>query len=381
MPEQEEPYGGFVRDGIVNLENWKKQKVRICFILNEAGGRGEMPHYPDGSDLAAEWNEKGSFSKFMFKLSVWTKAIQDSFNPPNTYNKGDVSKIRDELIRSIAIVNIKKSDGQRRSDFELLQRFAAEDAEELKKELELVNPNIIICGENMKFLRGKRPEEEGAKRNFVFYEDELKQIAKFTYLWGSKLVLSLWTPANFFGTISSNTLNYYAVREISRAALKALALKNARAKIKKENDAAHERKLKEKAARAQAKKLQAEGNAQPAGNATPAENVKPAEAATAETTAKPEEAVKAPETTATTTEAVKPEETVKAAETATPTETAKPAETAKAEKTTKTTRTKKTAKTEETVKAEETAATEETPKKKTTRTRKTAQKDTEETKE
>lgn len=223
--KHEPPYGGFVRDGIVNLESWKKQKVRICFVLNEAGGRFDMEHYPDGHDLAAEWNEKGSFSKFMFKLCVWTKAVQDAFVAPVTYSKSEVSKIRDDLIRSIAIVNIKKSEGDRHSDFELIQNFANEDAEEIKKELELVNPNIIICCETLKFLRGKPPEEEGAKRTHVFYDNELKQIAKWSYLWGSKLVLSMWTPANFVGTISSNTINYYAVRESCRAALKAFSQK------------------------------------------------------------------------------------------------------------------------------------------------------------
>lgn len=233
--EKEPPYGGFVRDGIINLENWKKQKVRICFLLNEAGGRFDMEHYPDGFDLAAEWNEKGAFSKFMFKLAVWTKAIQDSFNAPSTYVKQDVVNMRNELIRSIAVVNIKKSDGQRRSNFEVLQRFASEDAEEIKHELELVNPNIIICGENFRFLRGKRPEEEGAKRDRVFYDDEIKHIAKWTYLWGSKLILSLWTPANFVGTISSNTINYYAVREICRASLKAFTTKREKQKRAEEN--------------------------------------------------------------------------------------------------------------------------------------------------
>ena len=225
MPEQETPYGGFIRDGIINLENWKKQKVRICFILNEAGGYNDLEKFPNGADLAADWNERGSFSTFMFKLAVWTKAIQDSFVAPITYNKQEVMKIRDELIRSIAIVNIKKTDGQKRSNFEILQRFASEDAEELKRELELVNPNIIICGENFRFLRGKRPEEEGAKRDRVFYSDEIKQIAKLTYLWGSKLIFSLWTPANFVGTISSNTINYYAVREMCRASMKAFTQK------------------------------------------------------------------------------------------------------------------------------------------------------------
>lgn len=348
LPEQEEPYGGFVRDGIVNLESWKQQKVRICFILNEAGGRFDMEHYPDGFDLAAEWNEKGSFSKFMFKLAVWTKAIQDAFSPPITYKKSDVSKIRDDLIRSIAIVNIKKSDGQRRSDFSVLQRFANEDAEELKRELELVNPNIIICGENLKFLREpfipkppkKKEGEEGSdttvapaesetkietvepivkvesteseqvaefkpvilppfredgKRNYVFLSSELKQVSKFTYIWGSKLVFSMWTPANFMGTISSNTLNYYAVREIVRASLKAFGDKQRKQKIHQMAEQRHQEKLKlkqERLAQKQAKEAAQQGSQTDAKTATattpkPAAEVKPATAATPTAEIKP----------------------------------------------------------------------------------------------
>lgn len=369
MPEQEEPYGGFVRDGIVNLESWKQQKVRICFILNEAGGRFDMVHYPDGSDLAAEWNEKGSFSKFMFKLSVWIKAIQDAFGQPITYKKSDVAKIRDDLIRSIAVINIKKSDGQRHTDFSVLQHFAIEDAEELRRELELVNPNIIICSENLKFLREpftpkppkngtegeegtaeisensetaetdesvtvpatENPDENGSaletevkskkrskkfdstesalvasfkpiflpryredgKRNYVFNTDELQHIAKFTYLWGNKLVFSMWTPANFMGTISSNTVNYYAVREVVRASLKAFGEYQKRQKIKQMNEQRHQEKLqkkeeaqKKKEAKAQAK--QAKEATQSAAAPAPAESAaKPAETPAPEVAAQP----------------------------------------------------------------------------------------------
>lgn len=131
----EAPYGGFVRDGIINLENWKKQKVRICFVLNEAGGYDDLEKFPNGTDLTADWNERGSFSTFMFKLCVWTKAIQDAFMPPVTYVKKEVMSLRDELIRSIAIVNLKKSDGQRNSDYSLIKKFAMADAAELRQEL------------------------------------------------------------------------------------------------------------------------------------------------------------------------------------------------------------------------------------------------------
>ena len=310
MPEQENPYGGFVRDGIINLESWKKQKVRICFILNEAGGRNEMEQYPDNFDLTAEWNEKGSFSKFMFKLCVWTRAIQDAFAPPVTYRKSEVVKMRDEVIRSIAVVNIKKSDGQRKSDWEVLQHFANEDADEIRRELEILNPNVIICCENMKFLREPLPipkkkkadgEENGdataetetaetvaaetetvetaptPNLKYVFGAKDLQQISKFTYVWGSKLVFSLWTPANFFGTISSNTINYYAIRGVARAAMKAFTERQKRQKIKQIAEENAKRNAEKKAQR----KAELEAKqAQKAQNATPAENPAPKPAAT-----------------------------------------------------------------------------------------------------
>ena len=319
MPEQETPYGGFVRDGIVNIESWKKEKVRICFILNEAGGRNEDEHYPEGFDLAAEWNEKGSFSKFMFKLCVWTKAIQDAFGAPITYKKADVLKIRDDLIRSIAVVNVKKSDGQRRSDFEVLKHFANEDADELRRELELVNPNIIICAENIKFLReplppkpkkpSKKSEDETSetsetaetvsaetaepveavtpeqleieKKNYLFHVEDLQYVSKFAYLWGNKLVFSMWTPANFMGTISSNTINYYAVREVVRAALKAFGDKQKRQKIKEMNDKRHEEKLQKKAEVQQKKAAKAANK--PAETPAPAAQNAPAQVETPKT--------------------------------------------------------------------------------------------------
>lgn len=227
--DHEAPFGKFVRDGIVNFDNWKKQKVRICFVLHEASGYADNEKFPNGHDVAAEWNEKGAFSKFMFKLAVWTKAVNDAFAAvPSTYVKKEVVAIRHDLIRSIAIVNIKKSDGQMRPNFELVKNFASVDAEELRRELEIINANIIIFGDNYFYMVGERPQpEEGApedapppKRIFPIYQDEVTVVSKFAYSWNNKLLLRYWTPANFKGTLSSNTINYYAVREITRAALK-----------------------------------------------------------------------------------------------------------------------------------------------------------------
>lgn len=237
----EEPYGKFIRDGIVNFDNWKKQKVRICFVLHEASGYTDLEKFPNGHDVAAEWNEKGSFSKFMFKLAVWTRAVNDAFAPaPVTYVKKEVLAVNHDLIRSIAVVNLKKSDGQKRPTPDLVKNFAVTDAEEIRRELEIINANIILFCDNFFYAVGERPKpEEGApadapppKRTSAIYTDEIKPIAKFAYTWNNKLLMRLWTPANFYGTLSSNTINYYALREIMRSALKVFGQKSAAAKAK-----------------------------------------------------------------------------------------------------------------------------------------------------
>ncbi len=238
----EPPYGNFVRDGIINMDFWRKQKVRICFVLNEAGGYEDLEAYPEGHDLAAEWNEKGSFTKFMFKLAVWTRAINDAFVAPVTYSKKQIVAVKDDLIRSIAVVNLKKSDGHKRQDYNLIKNFAMEDAEEIRTELDMLKANIIICCGNFYSICGRRPEpvapaegeenpapapepETNPKRERVFYFGELAPLSKFTFTWDKRLVFNLWTPAQFNNPFTSNTINYYAVRGIVRSALKAFGQK------------------------------------------------------------------------------------------------------------------------------------------------------------
>ena len=234
MPH-EPPFGGFVRDGIVNLDVWKKQKLRICFLMNEASGYTDREKFPNGTDVAAEWNEKGAFTKFMFKVAVWTKAVHDAFAAPTTYSKKEIivkretdgRSMADDLIRSIAIVNLKKSDGQKKTDLEHVKRFATNDAEEIRRELDLIKANVIICCGNFSALCGQKPAKETRRRKSVFFNEELERVSKFAFALDKRLVLTLWTPAQFVGTMSSNTIAYYAVREICRAAFKVFGKKPA----------------------------------------------------------------------------------------------------------------------------------------------------------
>ena len=223
--DHEPPFGRFVRDGVVNLDEWKKQKLRICFLLPEASGFDNLEMYPEGAvcDVAQVWNEKGAFTRFMQMAAFWTQAVYDATQPPVTYHKKQINKKQNELIRSVAVVNIKKSDGQLKSVPDSVKHFARTDAAEIRKELEIIKANIIICSGIYPLLHGERPEEElpEGERKFVFYNDELILGAQRAYKWGkNKLVIDAWPAAQKYKPASSKCLNYYAIREIVRAGIK-----------------------------------------------------------------------------------------------------------------------------------------------------------------
>lgn len=222
----EPPYGKFVRDGIVNPDKWAIQEPKICFIMPEAGGYADVEAYPNGHDLAAQWKEKGCFTPLMFKFAIWVQAVYDAIFDPIPYVKKPIHDQRHDLIRAIAIVNVKKSDGQLAPDYRLTKRFAHEDATELRKEIELINPDVILCCSTFRYLVGKRPpEEEGKvrrKRDFVFYKDELKEGSKDAYRWDDKLVMDFYHPAQIIYPMVKNTMQYYSVREFCRSGIATL---------------------------------------------------------------------------------------------------------------------------------------------------------------
>ena len=226
MPH-EAPYGKFVRDGIINPDKWAKQEPKICFVMPEAGGYDDNEKFPNGHDLAAEWNEKGCFTKLMFKFAVWIQAVYDSFFDPVPYVKKQIIDQKNDLLRAVAIVNVKKSDGHKVPDYKNVQKFAQEDATELRKEIELINPDVILCCNTFKTICRQRPEDDTPekpkrKRAAVFYNDEVVKGSKCAYRWGDKLIMDFWHVAQFQYPMTMNNVHYYTVREFVRAGIASL---------------------------------------------------------------------------------------------------------------------------------------------------------------
>lgn len=165
----------FVSDGIVNPEKWfslNNSEERIMFLLKEAYDKSETPLDWD----EAKWlnqekcMENCSYESdcrkcditgttFNFIASVVhgiTESLTESYDSwlgIETHNNSVYKVKRRELLRKIAVVNIKKSDGKSSSRDDDIYYYAADDKEFLIEQIKLINPTMIVCGGTYNYLR------------------------------------------------------------------------------------------------------------------------------------------------------------------------------------------------------------------------------------
>ncbi|WP_278554182.1 hypothetical protein [Parvimonas micra] len=194
-------YKYFIRDGIVNPDIWYNMDCpKICYFLKEAytyEGKYDLPN------LVKELKNKEPWSMWK-KVSVWTQAIHNAF-------LGDISYVDEnnyrENIDKIAVCNIKKSNGNSHSEEKNLEKFLNEDLDELKEEILLINPDIILCGYTFRYLMEVLKDED------IIYD--YKNSPLFA-IWKDKLIIDYYHPACFY----PNRVNYYALSKIVQVAMK-----------------------------------------------------------------------------------------------------------------------------------------------------------------
>lgn len=233
-----EGHDNFVSDGVVCRECWddKSKKPKICHFLKEKPLGKEKDKILLGLyDIAEDLNE--NFTKSEWRDNMWyrvserTQAIQSTYsviqgvygeqnaNCVSTkdciedelkekidndiiqkvsklcYNKEDLKKntINKEIIKTIAVVNAKKLSDKlenENSDEKELIKYAENDKKWTKKELELLDLDVIVCGGTyylLKIVLGDELIDEN--KNYAIWKhkvgDEIRTV----------LVLSMYHPA------------------------------------------------------------------------------------------------------------------------------------------------------------------------------------------
>ena len=198
----------FIADGIVNIDEWNKADKKILYVLKEAYGDGW-----DNSTLASWINDGGCLEhKIWRRLARWTYGIYNTDINSQAKFKKDISY--DEAmtyLKRIAVLNIKKSKGKSYSKYEEINTYGKFDKIEIKKEIELINPDIIVCGYTFYTLY-----------NYVFeFENDLENIRNDNWhyylnvLNKQRLFIDYYHPANHWPEL----MNYYGVVSIYQQSL------------------------------------------------------------------------------------------------------------------------------------------------------------------
>lgn len=193
-------YKRFIRDGIVNEDWWMQEQSvpKVCFFLKEARTDQE-----EGYNLVKDLYAYEPW-KLWQRVAVWTQAIQLSVSGERPYDEDKIKMKSHEAVRQTAVVNVKKSNGLAESTEEDLWQYVKDDKDLLKKELEIVNPDIIVCGYTFGMLSEVLGEElERDNTTDTMYA-----------FWKDKLVIDYYHPACHY----PNRVNYYALMSICRSA-------------------------------------------------------------------------------------------------------------------------------------------------------------------
>lgn len=197
----------FIRDGVVCPSIWFSSKIRPLFLLKEAyGGVNDW-------DLVEQQLRIGEnmSSKMWKRVAHWTHglftATATEFEPYSKY-KGTTYKDNEDL-KKIAVINIKKSNGKKSSNRDILKEYAEYDRIELLQQLEICDPTIIICGYTGQYLDIFAHEHirKNQNENYFYY---------MTLNNHDVLIIDYWHPANQYPDL----LNYYGLMSIYQLALK-----------------------------------------------------------------------------------------------------------------------------------------------------------------
>jgi hypothetical protein len=176
----------------------RKAHRKVLFLLKEA--YDEMKR-PEGSDLR-EWmrnkikpGQKIKRSKKAWNtLADWAYLIQKATNSrvPEIPQADDPERAEDLL--ACAVVNVKKCDGEKTSDMKKIKNWVESDGPFLKQQIDLIAPQIIVCGNTWKAVR-------------VLWEGSYHQVYDRILQLGDRTVISFAHPANMF----PKRLDYYAL--------------------------------------------------------------------------------------------------------------------------------------------------------------------------
>jgi hypothetical protein len=194
-----EPLNCYVKDGIVNIENWRKQTIRPLFIGKEAHGDG------DGKSTwsITNWMNEDPIDVCRSARHSWQKtayigyALQNGLayfdDVPTIKNDNSVA----EALRHIAFINVGKYGAETSTPWPRLNSMYAQNRSVLHEQIALYQPNVIIGWNTLSLF-----ENDGDFTARFGKDKQTKPSIGGVDCWTSngKLFISAYHPASFIMT-------------------------------------------------------------------------------------------------------------------------------------------------------------------------------------
>jgi len=161
---------GFVADGVVDESAYLQSSRKLLFVLKEVndpdGGGWDLREIVKTGDRASTWNN----------ITRWVEGIRrlDEDIPWSELVEIDRERRR-ETLKSIAVVNLKKSPGGHTTDSAELAKISEEDRVLLIRQFALYAPDVIVCCGTSELFHSlvpicEQPQWKSTRRGVGFHE-------------------------------------------------------------------------------------------------------------------------------------------------------------------------------------------------------------------
>src|SRR5580700_7193968 len=136
----------FIEDGIIDRTRWLSAKRKVLFVLKEARDDSGDKRGFDLCELIRDcWKGPGK-SRTYCPVADWAYLAQNC-QETTIPSRSEARRHRDESLLSSAVMNLKKSKGQKTSNLvDIVSNYVQPDADLIKRQIEIIAPEIIVCG-------------------------------------------------------------------------------------------------------------------------------------------------------------------------------------------------------------------------------------------
>lgn len=168
-----------IDDGLADENSYLSAPLKIVYVLKEVNGGTDwsLREYLAAGGRAQTWNNIARWTEAIFKID---KELPWSYWEKNTGER------RNEFLKKIGAVNVKKTSGGHTSDNKEVYKAAIDNGKILSQQLEWYAPDILICcGTGQAFVdacyQDSKPRWKRTSRGIPYFVDGKMTVLSFSH--------------------------------------------------------------------------------------------------------------------------------------------------------------------------------------------------------